>query len=485
MHPPAARMNGHTPVQDIFKIPLIHPTAAPASTQNPKPAMSSFCISLPVVTLAPTSSATATPMQLDSPNAATTVEAASTNLLRPPSTTNGAPSSPSVGQHVMASSLSTTDLYKHISAAGVERMELDEVKHARKHVLDAQQEYLRRYEETRSAAVREKEHMDKLVSAVLDALAKTEKVQERQEKRWAEENERLEKLLKAKEEEERRLREEEAQRIEAQKEAEAAAQKAKEEAEAAAKAAREKREAEEAETRARAAKEKAREEALAAQAARARAKAEEERQEQERQERLRLEAEAKAKDEERLRLEAEAKAKEAQAVRARELRDRIKAKEKAQAEEQAQRARELYERLEEKADIERVRAEAKAIAQEAASGRARRLEEDRVQRTSSTLTHTSEPLDEGQGALAKLVSSTFATSRAPSQISNDGQPQRPPSTAVAPSTSSTGRIAREAHAFPSDSPTTTGHPRQTPVLNSLHSAAQAAGASDSSRDERR
>ncbi|KAI0093050.1 hypothetical protein BDY19DRAFT_404897 [Irpex rosettiformis] len=363
---------GNTASQDIFKIPLTSANTAPPPTMSSHPPISSFCLSRPPVPAAPSSTTASTP------NAVAPADVPSTH---PPSTSSSA--SPLVDPHVAASALTTADLYRHISELGFERMELNEARLAHQHVLDIQKEYNRRHEETLSAAVREKEQMDKLVAAVLDALDKTEKVRDRQEKRWGEENSRLESLMKAKEEEEKRFRDEEAARVKTQKEAEAAAaKKAMEEAEE--RAAREKREAEE-----RAAREKREAEERAGR---------EKREAEERAAREKREAEERAVQEKR---EDEERA----ARKKREV-EEAKARAKTAEEKAAKALAEQVARERAKAQRERLEDEAQAKAIEADKARAEQLREEIIVRARAATAERTRKQTEERARLAHALNTS-------------------------------------------------------------------------------
>ncbi|KAI0696747.1 hypothetical protein BC835DRAFT_1414136 [Cytidiella melzeri] len=312
---PTSHKNPSAAAPDIFNIPLSSNAStsnaagsstahAPASSPSNIP-ISSFCLSLQNKTLIPSASpASGTAMQVDPPTVA--------HLPVDPSQSSSSPNT-TAAPSMQASIIPTADLYRHIAELSDERIELQEARFARQRVFNEHKEYLRRHDETCSAAEREKEQMAKLVAAVQDLLDKIERVRERQEKRWADENLRLQRLVKAKEEEEEKRRNE-AQILaqqEARAEAEAAAVK-KAQDKAKDKADRARRETEEAEARQKAAMAERAKVAEAEAKARALAQAEAEakeraRVEQQRQQRLREEKET------RDRLEAEAKAKAAEA----------------------------------------------------------------------------------------------------------------------------------------------------------------------------
>ncbi|KAI0757871.1 hypothetical protein BC629DRAFT_1130955 [Irpex lacteus] len=417
--------------------------------------MSSFCLTIPPEPTAPST--------FTSPVSTSAILDASNPTASRPSST----SIPPVDLHALASTATTADLYRRISELSTERMELNEASLARQRVLDAQREYLRRHEETRSAAAREKEQMDKLVDAVLDALQKTEKARERQEKRWAEDNLQLEKLLKAKaqdEEEEKRRKDEEA-RIQAQQEADAAAARktqeelaeraarARKEAEeakarekaAAEKAARERREAEEAKAREKAAADKAAadkaaaEKAAAEKAAAEKSAAEKAAAEKAARERREVE-EAKAREKEaaeratRARQEAEAakaRENEAAAARAKAAEEEAKAKEREKLEK-------IRQEREEKERLERLEAEARAKAEEVARARAEKLESDRMRAglVAKTQAATAERVKKQAEERAKLPvagasldAAKSSNTAAPIKVEKEQAIARPPSAA--------------------------------------------------------
>lgn len=252
-------------------------------------------------------------------------------------------------------------------------MELQEARFARQRVADEHREYLRRHVEAQAAAEREKEQMGKLVGAVQDALDKTARMRERQERRWTEENVRVQRAVRAMEEEEERKR--------GEQEAEAAALKAKTEEEERARREDEEHarwEAEEAEAlekaavdeRAKAAEAEAKAKAAAQAQAEAEAK-ERARVEQEKEEHLRQEKEKENRERERAKaMAAEAEAEMARILAAKtrqaaeeKLRAEVKAKAQAAAAERLRADTEAKKRAELVAAAKRQAAESSAKAQ--------------------------------------------------------------------------------------------------------------------------